>query len=185
MLDTQMQQRNRHSKTIRCLEARAIEESCAFAHPLRGRFELGPKWHNTPSVFPKHTRQTLPFQSVAVLLVVSPTSYADPHNSTSVKGFKVRPAEYERPPVHGRRHGYRSSSSSEGVGGMIPTARNLLTRPPTGTPRRAMSPSEGSPRPRVARATWAHRKHECLDVIGSFINPCRLFRKAVQQGRSE
>ncbi len=29
--------------------------------------------HNTPSVFPKDTRHTLPFQSVAVLLVVSPT----------------------------------------------------------------------------------------------------------------
>ena len=31
-------------------------------------------------------------------------------------------------------------------------ARNFLTRPPTGTPRRASSPCEGSPRPRVARA---------------------------------
>ena len=53
--------------------------------------------HNTPSVFLKHTRQTLPFQSVAVLLVVSPTFYADPHNSTSVGGVKVHPEDYERP----------------------------------------------------------------------------------------
>jgi hypothetical protein len=45
--------------------------------------------HNTLSVLPKHTRHTLPFQSVVVLLVVSPISYADPHNSTSVRGFKV------------------------------------------------------------------------------------------------
>src|SRR5688572_655013 len=29
--------------------------------------------HNTPSVLPKQTRQTLPFQSVTVLLVVGPT----------------------------------------------------------------------------------------------------------------
>jgi hypothetical protein len=31
----------------------------------------------------KHTRQTLPFQPVAVLVVVSTRSYADPHNTTS------------------------------------------------------------------------------------------------------
>jgi len=35
---------------------------------------------------------------------------------------------------------------------MFPTVRGILTRPPTGTPRRAMSPGEGLPRPRVARA---------------------------------
>jgi hypothetical protein len=34
----------------------------------------------------------------------------------------------------------------------FPTALNFFTRPPAGTPRRAISPSEGSPRPRVARA---------------------------------
>ena len=33
-----------------------------------------------------------------------------------------------------------------------PTAHDLLTRPPTGTPRRASNPGEGLPRPRVARA---------------------------------
>ena len=32
------------------------------------------------------------------------------------------------------------------------TARNVLTRPPTGTPRRASGPGEGLRRPRVARA---------------------------------
>ena len=52
--------------------------------------------HNTPLVLPKHTRQTLPFQSVAVLLVVSPISYADQHNSTSVRGLKVHLPDYER-----------------------------------------------------------------------------------------
>jgi hypothetical protein len=34
-----------------------------------------------------------------------------------------------------------------GVAGMIPTARVILTRPPTGTPRRAISPGEGLPIP--------------------------------------
>jgi len=92
MLDTQMQQRNRHSKTIRCLEARAIEESCAFAHPLRGRFELGPKWHNTPSVLPKHTQQTLPFLSVAVLLVVGPTGCSK--SSSSEAAGESKPEAY-------------------------------------------------------------------------------------------
>ena len=53
--------------------------------------------HNTSSVLPKHTRQTLPFQSVVVLVVVSTTSYADPHNSTSVRRFKVHPADCEHP----------------------------------------------------------------------------------------
>lgn len=38
-----------------------------------------------------------------------------------------------------------------------PTARNFLTRPPTGTPRRAISPGEGLPRPRVARARETNR----------------------------
>jgi len=33
-----------------------------------------------------------------------------------------------------------------------PTARNFFTRPPTGTPRRAINPGEGLLRPRVARA---------------------------------
>jgi hypothetical protein len=33
----------------------------------------------------------------------------------------------------------------EGVAGMIPTARVIRTRPPTGTPRRAICPGEGLP----------------------------------------
>ena len=37
----------------------------------------------------------------------------------------------------------RSELSLKGVGGMIPTARNISTRPPTGTPRRAICPGEG------------------------------------------
>ena len=53
--------------------------------------------HNTPSVLSKHMRQTLPFQSVAVLLVVSPISYADQHNTTFVNGFKARRPDYKRP----------------------------------------------------------------------------------------
>jgi hypothetical protein len=36
--------------------------------------------------------------------------------------------------------------------GVVSTARDFLTRPPTGTPRRAISPGEGLLRPRVARA---------------------------------
>lgn len=40
--------------------------------------------HNTQSVLPKHARQTLPFQSVTFFLVVSPTSYADLHNTPSL-----------------------------------------------------------------------------------------------------
>jgi len=54
--------------------------------------------YNMPSGFLKHTGQTLPFQSVVVLVVVSTTSYADPHNRTSVRRFKVHPADCERPP---------------------------------------------------------------------------------------
>jgi hypothetical protein len=38
-----------------------------------------------------------------------------------------------------------------------PTARGFLTLPPTGTPRRAISPSEGFLRPCVARAKEANR----------------------------
>jgi len=41
----------------------------------------------------------------------------------------------------------RSELPLKGVGGMIPTARNFLTRPPTGTPRRAIRPGEGLPTP--------------------------------------
>jgi len=53
--------------------------------------------YNMSSVFLKHMRQTLPFQSVVVLVVMSTTSCADPHNSTSVRGFKVHPADCEHP----------------------------------------------------------------------------------------
>jgi len=44
--------------------------------------------YNTPSVLLKHTRQTLPFQPVAGLVVVITASYADPHNNTSLRGSK-------------------------------------------------------------------------------------------------
>ena len=43
-----------------------------------------------------------------------------------------------------------------------PTARNFLTRPPTGTPRRAISPGEGLLRPRVARAQKIISLHPSL-----------------------
>ena len=133
--------------------------------------------HNTPSVLPKLMRQTLPFQSVEVLLVVGPAGCS---KSPDFLPTQPRHAETRDAPskaaatCHFIRGGWDD-----------PNFAHLLTRPPTGTPRRAISPSEGSPRPRVAQATWTHRKHECLDVTGSFINPRRLFRKAVQQGRSE
>ncbi len=37
---------------------------------------------------------------------------------------------------------------------MIPTARGFLTRPPTGTPRRAINPSEGLPIPHISIGEW-------------------------------
>ena len=45
------------------------------------------------------------------------------------------------------------------------TAHNFLTRPPTGIPRRAISPSEESPRPRVARAQKIIRLHPLLLLL--------------------
>src|SRR5437016_9091165 len=41
------------------------------------------------------------------------------------------------------KQGRSELSLNSGVAGMIPTARNVLTRPPTGTPRRAICPGEG------------------------------------------
>ena len=56
---------------------------------------------------------------------------------------------------------YSSSSLVIPFGGGWPdwslTARNFLTRPPTGTPRRAISPGEGLRRPRVAQAQEINR----------------------------
>ena len=51
------------------------------------------------------------------------------------------------------------SPSLRGRPAWAPTARNYLTRPPIGTPRRAISPSEGLLRPRIARAQEANRPH--------------------------
>jgi hypothetical protein len=51
------------------------------------------------------------------------------------------------------------------------TARSFLTRPPTGTPRRAVSPGEGLRRPRVARAQKINRLHP-LSLIRN--HPWRL-----------
>ena len=45
-----------------------------------------------------------------------------------------------------------SSFSLEGGLDWSPTVRSFFTRPPTDTPRRAINPGEGLPRPRVARA---------------------------------
>jgi hypothetical protein len=57
--------------------------------------------YNTPSVLLKHTRQILPFQPVAVLVVVMTTSYADQPNTISLRGLTVRPADCERSPALG------------------------------------------------------------------------------------
>ncbi len=41
------------------------------------------------------------------------------------------------------QQGRSELSLYKGLGGLIPTARNILTRPPTGMPRRASGPGEG------------------------------------------
>jgi hypothetical protein len=41
------------------------------------------------------------------------------------------------------QQGRSKLSLNKGVAGTIPTARNVLTRPPTDTPRRAICPGEG------------------------------------------
>jgi hypothetical protein len=63
-----------------------------------------------------------------------------------------------------------SLSSTEDGPDEFPTARNFSTRPPAGTPRRAISPGEGSPRPRVARAQGTHRTIS-LPAGGIFQHP--------------
>ena len=55
-----------------------------------------------------------------------------------------------------------SSFSLEGGLDWSPTARSFFTRPPTDTPRRAINPGEGLPRPRVARAQETIKLHLSL-----------------------
>jgi hypothetical protein len=80
-------------------------------------------------------------------------------------------------------------------GGMIPTARNILTRPPTGTPRRAICPGEGLLIPQLSqreqadcsllRASSDHRF-----IVGALrarrtvcLLPCILLRPRVARAR--
>ena len=56
--------------------------------------------YNTPSVLLKYTRYAFPFQQVAVLVVVTTTSYADRHNTPSLDGFMARPEDCGIPPFH-------------------------------------------------------------------------------------
>jgi len=57
-----------------------------------------------------------------------------------------------RPPLRASSDHCAFSFSLDGELDWSPTARDFLTRPPTGTPRRAISQDEGLLRPRVARA---------------------------------
>ena len=59
-------------------------------------------------------------------------AHSDRAASASKKDGPVAPSPFQACSFHSHRNGTR-------VG---PTARNVLTRPPTGTPRRAISPSE-------------------------------------------
>src|SRR4026208_339663 len=58
---------------------------------------------------------------------------------------------------------------------MVSHCANFLTRPPTGTPRRAINPSEGLPRPRVARAKKIIRLHPLLCSASKEGAPGRSF----------
>lgn len=91
---------------------------------------------NTPSVFLKHTRQTLPFQPVAVLVVVITTSYADPHNNTSLRNSK----SVQRT-ANARRRAYCRRVTKEGarVAGSWEWSLSSLESPCSLTQRRQFS----------------------------------------------